>query len=77
MKTPVAETPELDTLAMAETERNPHRFDHLKLFPRSNWEFTRWNRVDTVGFLVCCAISGSIVLLFWGLLHLVARPSGP
>ncbi len=72
MKTPVAATPEDDAREMAETERNPHRFDHLKLFPRSSWEFTRWNRVDTIGFLACCAVSGGIVLFFWGLLKWVS-----
>lgn len=72
MKTPVAPTPELDATEMAETERNPRRFDHLKLFPRSTWEFTKWNRLDTLGFLACLAVSGSIVLFFWGLLRLAA-----
>ncbi|HEX2101843.1 MAG TPA: hypothetical protein VHF69_14315, partial [Candidatus Synoicihabitans sp.] len=64
MKTPVGETAEAEAAGLAETRRDPHRFDHLKLFPRSSWEFTKWNRVDTVGFLVCCAISGGIILLF-------------
>lgn len=72
MKTPVAATPELDAEAMALTARDPHRFDHLKLFPRSSWEFTKWDRLDTVGFLVCCAVSGGLVLVFWGLLRLAA-----
>jgi len=72
MKTPVGETPEAEVEAVAATVAAPHRFDHLKLFPDSNWEFTRWNRVDTVGFFVCCAISGGIIALFWGLLRLAA-----
>jgi hypothetical protein len=75
MKTPVAETPELDDAEMDATSRNPHRFDHLKLFPRSSWEFTKWNRLDAVGFFACCAISGAIVLFFWGLLAYVSRLS--
>ena len=57
---------------MAETERNPHRFDHTKVFPASNWEFTRWDRVDTIGFFACCAVSGAIIALFWGLLRWAA-----
>lgn len=64
MKTPVAASPELDEAEMAETLRNPRRFEHHKLFPNSSWEFTKWNRVDTVGFLVCCAVSGAILALF-------------
>src|SRR5690606_36468004 len=50
MKTPVQPDPEADALEMGETMRRPDRFDHLKLFPRSSWEFTKWNRLDAVGF---------------------------
>ncbi len=69
MKTPVDPVPERDAAAMAETRRNPHRFDHNKLFPRSAWEFTKWDRVDTIGFLVCCAVSAAIFGLFALILH--------
>ena len=64
MKTPVGDTPELEEAAMAETRRNPTRFDHTKLLPSSNWEFCKWTRVDTVGFAICSALSGAIVVLF-------------
>ena len=69
MKTPVDPVPERDLAAMEATRRDPHRFDHLKLFPRSDWEFTKWNRVDTVGFVVCCVVSGAI----FGLFYLILR----
>jgi hypothetical protein len=69
MKTPVGATPELDAAGIEETRRNPRRFDHLKIFPRSDWEFTRWDRTDTVGFLVCCAISAAIIGFFWLILQ--------
>ncbi len=72
MKTPVGDTPELEAATMAETRRNPGRFDHTKLFRNSSWEFCKWDRVDTVGFLVCCAISAAIVLLFVGVLKWAA-----
>jgi hypothetical protein len=72
MKTPVAADPEADVAVMVETVRNPHRFDHQKLFPASNWEFTKWNRVDTLGFFACLGVSGGIILLFWALLRLAA-----
>lgn len=72
MKTPVGRTPQLERLALAETQRDPRRFDHLKLWPRSNWEFTRWDRIDTIGFLACCAASGTIIAAFWWLLRLAA-----
>lgn len=72
MKTPVGATAELDTAAMAETHRNPHRFDHLKLWPNSSWEFTKWNRIDAVGFVASCALVGVIIALFWALLRWAA-----
>lgn len=71
MKTPVAASPELDEAEMAETMRNPQRFDHWKVFPRSSWEFTKWTRVDTIGFFACCAISGAILAVFGLLLKAV------
>ncbi|MGD1029795.1 MAG: hypothetical protein ABSA05_01520 [Opitutaceae bacterium] len=71
MKTPVGATPELDAAGLEETGRDPRRFDHLKIFPRSDWEFTRWDRTDTVGFFVCCGISASILGFFWLVLRLL------
>ncbi len=64
MKTPVGDTPELEELAMEQTRKNPTRFDHTKLLPWSNWEFCKWDKVDTIGFLACCAVSFSIVGIF-------------
>lgn len=64
MKTPVGATLEEDALAVKAGYADPTRYDHLKLFPRSNWEFTKWNRQDTLGFLACCALVGGIVLFF-------------
>jgi hypothetical protein len=65
MKTPVGATPDLERQAVEETMRNPSRFDHLKIFPRSQWEFCRWTREDAVGFLICCGVSGAILGGFW------------
>lgn len=72
MKTPVGATPELEAAALEETRRAPHRFDRLKLWPNSSWEFTWWDRTDTVGFLACCALTGIIITLFWFLLRWAA-----
>jgi Na+/proline symporter len=72
MKTPVGDTPELDVIAMEETRLNPTRFDHTKLLPWSNWEFCKWTKVDTIGFLICSALSGAIVLLFVAVLKWAA-----
>ncbi|BET66854.1 hypothetical protein ASA1KI_17720 [Opitutales bacterium ASA1] len=72
MKTPVGATPALEAAAMEETRRNPHRFDHLKLFPGSSWEHTKWDRVDTIGFVVSCAVVAAIIGVFWALLRFAA-----
>ncbi|MBI5767587.1 MAG: hypothetical protein HZA93_07315 [Verrucomicrobia bacterium] len=73
MKTPVGDTPELETAAMEETRKNPTRFEHTKLFGANSWwEFCKWDRVDTIGFLICSALSGAIVMLFIGLLRWAA-----
>lgn len=65
MKTPVGATPDLEEAAMAETRRNPGRFDHTKLLGTgSAWEFARWDRTDTIGFFGCCAVSGAIIGVF-------------
>ncbi len=72
MKTPVGATPELEAAAMEATRADPRRFDHLKLFPGSSWEHTKWDRVDTVGFLVSCAVVAVIVATFWMLLESAA-----
>lgn len=56
-----------DDKEMALTNANPTRFNHLKIFPNSNWEFRKWNREDWVG-----VIGSSIaVLSVVGLLVLI------
>jgi len=65
MKTPVGATPGLEAAAVAATRLNPARFDQQKLFPGSDWEFTRWDRTDALGFGLCAAVSGAILGLFW------------
>lgn len=73
MKTPVGATPELEAAAMAATESNPRRFDDQKLFGRdSTWEFGRWDKVDTIGFIACLGVSGGILAMFWVLLRMAA-----
>jgi hypothetical protein len=72
MKTPVGATPELEVATMEETRRNPGRFDHTKLFPKSNWEWTKWDKVDTIGFVACLGVSAAIVGLFLVLLRICA-----
>ena len=72
LKTPVGETPQADAAAVCESYENPERYDDTKLFPGTDWEFTKWDKMDGLGFLGCCAAVGVILLLFKGLLLLGA-----
>jgi SSS family solute:Na+ symporter len=56
-----------DDKEMELTRANPTRFNHLKLFPNSNWEFRKWNREDWIGVIV----SSVAVLSVVGLLMLI------
>jgi len=64
MKTPIGATLEEDAKAVEASYADPTRYDHTKLFPRSNWEFTKWNREDALGFLACCALVGVVLVVF-------------
>lgn len=61
MKTPVIKDHAADEKALAQSYANPNRFDHTKLFKASDWEFDKWNRQDTVGFLI--SIAGVFVVV--------------
>jgi Na+/proline symporter len=64
MKTPVQPTLEEDHAAVQESYANPTRYDHTKLFPGSDWEFTKWDRIDTLGFFGCCGGVAVVLLVF-------------
>jgi Na+/proline symporter len=66
LKTPVAPTPEEDKLEVQRSYENPTRFDHEKLLPGTNWEFTKWTMRDVIGFGACWGI----VLIILGILYL-------
>ena len=68
MKTPVAATLDEDAREVEASYANPTRYDHLKLWPDSDWEFTQWNRVDAIGFICCCGLVGVVLAVFKGVL---------
>lgn len=72
MKTPVDPDPEKDAEQVRKSYADPTRFDHTKLFVRSNWEFCKWTRTDAVGFFISVAVTLAIIILFWGLIRLIA-----
>jgi SSS family solute:Na+ symporter len=65
MKTKVIADRELDKAELQKSYDNPTRFDHLKLFPNSNWEFCKWDKDDTWGVLASSALTVGILLAFW------------
>jgi len=65
MKTQVIEDRELDEAELEKSYSDPTRFDHLKLFPKSNWEFCKWTKEDLYGFLATSALTAIILTAFW------------
>jgi len=59
----VGENSDEDDREMALTRANPTRFNHLKIFPESNWEFRKWNREDWTGVIGSCIAVVSVVAL--------------
>jgi SSS family solute:Na+ symporter len=70
MLTPVVGTHLDDDLAMEQTRANPNRFNYLKIFPESNWEFRRWNREDWNGVIGSSLAAVSVVILLVFLVNL-------
>ena len=64
MKTPVLADRQADRQQMELSYADPHRFDHIKMFPNSNWEFRKWKKVDAIGFSVAVLITIAILGLF-------------
>jgi len=64
MRTPVLGNSTMeDDQAMELTRADPNRFNHLKMYPNSNWEFRRWNREDWVGVIGSIGAAVSVVVL--------------
>ena len=61
MKTPVKPDPEEDRREVELSYQNPDRFESQKIFPGTNFEFTKWDKVDTVGFLF--GVLGTILVI--------------
>ncbi len=68
MKTQVDVDPDGDVRQMELSYADPSRFDDRKLFPKSDWEFDKWDRTDTVGFAVSTVVAVLVVLFLIGIL---------
>jgi solute:Na+ symporter, SSS family len=73
MKTKVIADRELDKAELEKSYANPTRFDHTKLFPKSKWEFCKWDKEDTWGFFGSSALTIGILLAFWLLIKSITR----
>jgi hypothetical protein len=65
MKTKVDSDWEADRRALAARYAEPASLDHLKLFPKSSWEFTKWTWDESLGFGVCWVVAFAILGLLW------------
>ena len=70
MKTEVKPEAEEDQREMEASYEAPDRFDQLKLFPKSEWEFTKPSYFDVIGFIVCVMICFVMVGLLVFLVNL-------
>ena len=61
MKTPVRPNPEADQKALAFALRHPEKLESQKLFPGSNFEFSRPKAGDVIGFLTTFALCFLII----------------
>jgi len=63
--TPIQPSEEADKQAVAFTAENPDSIREKKLFPNSNWEFAKPDRMDWIGFGGSWLMVGLIILLLW------------
>jgi solute:Na+ symporter, SSS family len=70
MKTKVQVNREDDKREMELSMQNPHRFDHRKMFPNTQWEVLKWNREDRNGFWIAMAMVFAIIGLLYFLVNL-------
>ncbi len=70
MKTKVLEDKDEDQRELEISYANPHRFDHRRMFPNTQWEILKWNRGDTVGFLLALGMVFAIIALLYFLVNL-------
>jgi hypothetical protein len=72
MKTKVIPDWDADKSELELRYAQPHSLDHLKIFPGSSWEFTRWTWDESLGFAVCWVVALIILAMLWAVINLGA-----
>jgi SSS family solute:Na+ symporter len=70
MKTQVNIDPDEDVRQMELSYADPSRFDHCKLLPKSDWEFDKWTKTDTVGFGISTVVAALVIFFLIGLISI-------
>ena len=65
LHTPVQKTPEQEKKALEESYRNPEKFEKQKIWPGSNWEILKFNKMDYFGFGGSWILVGVIIFFLW------------
>lgn len=52
MKTKVADDPQEDIKELELSYNDPKRFNYMKILPKSEWEFDKWDKEDIIGFSI-------------------------
>jgi len=69
MRTPVLVDRKKDEDELAKSLADPSRYRDKLLFPNSQFEFFKWNRVDTIGFVLSVFVVFGIIGMLQFLLH--------
>jgi len=72
MKTKINSDWDEDKRELESRYSTPDSLNHLKLFPNSSWEFTKWTTDDSLGFAACWAVAFAILGLLWAVIRIGA-----
>lgn len=70
MRTKVIPDPKTDAHEVQLSLQNPHRYDHLLVFPKTQLEIYKWNRQDWIGFILSVMGVGLVLLFIWAVVKI-------
>jgi len=72
MKTPAVADKEEDARELQKSMENPDRFNYKKMFPNSNWEFEKFEKVDIRG-IIWTVLGGGLIFFLLYLMSLAGK----